>query len=412
MISIIRNREIEKWKKRGRWTLVYGRRKTGKTFFIKNFTEWDRYFFIGRSGEIFDGDDKISYEMFLREVSTNLKDNKTVVVDEIQRLPAEFHDRLHKSGVIGRLVAVSSTLWVAKRLIGEKSPLLGLFSEFRVDIIDEADILRNLSKSIKNPRQLTEFSIYLREPWLIPLWETAGKACLLSMASNTKITVPALIGEIFSEEEKHLSSVYEGILKAVADGKRVSGEIANYLFSLNLIPAQHPSLVHPYLSVLHKLGLLEKIKTFGKNKYLYYHTSPVSDLFYYMNEKYGFSERELPEEQIGSILKVKMPLHVEQFFRNLLSKIFGLGKEMISEKDYEVDIVLTDFRKIKLVCEVKWKNKIKENEIRRAEDVLNRYDCRRILIVPDRKIVERKPKGIEVWDVKTILDKIKTKPRQ
>lgn len=407
MIRLIRYKELEKWKKTGKWILVYGRRKTGKSFFVRNFTKWDKYFFIGRSGEIFEEDKKISYDVFLRAVFDSIKNNKTVVIDEIQRLPAEFHDRLHKLGVTGNLVAVSSTLWIAKKLIGEKSPLLGLFSEFKVNIIDETDILKNLLKYMENPKQLIELSAYLREPWLLPLWEKTGKNCLPSMASNTKITVPALIGEIFSEEDKQMSSVYEGILKAISDGKRVSGKITNYLFSLNLIPAQNPSLVHPYLSVLHKLGLLEKIKVFGRNKYLYYHASPVTDLFYYMDAKYGFSERELPEKQAENILKEKMPLHVEQFLRSLLSKIFGLGKEIISEKDYEVDIALTDFRKLKIACEVKWKNKIREKEISRIENILNKFNCRKILIVPDKKSIEKKPEGIEVWDAKTILGIIK-----
>lgn len=407
MVRLMRHKELRRWKRTGRWVLVYGRRKTGKSFFVRNFIKWDKYFFIGRSGEIFEGNDKISYDLFLREVFHSLKNNKTVVVDEIQRLPQEFHDRLHNLGVVGNLVGVSSTLWIAKKLIGEKSSLLGLFSEFRVDIIDEEDILKNMSKYVKKPRRLIELSTYLREPWLVPLWEKTKKRCLISMAANTKITIPALIGEIFSEEEKQLSSVYEGVLKAVADGKRVSGEITNYLFFLKLVPAQNPSLVHPYLSTLHRLGLLEKIKVFGKNKYYYYHTSPVVDLYYYLAEKYGFSERELPEKQVEDVLKEKIPVHVEQFFRNLLSKIFGMGREMISKKDFEVDIALTKFKKLKMVGEIKWKKKISRAEINRVEDVLGKFDCRKILIVLDKKFVEREPKGVEVWDVKTILGMIK-----
>lgn len=410
VVSIIRYNEIGRWEKTGKWTLVYGRRKTGKSFFVKNFIGWDKYFFIGRSGEIFEEDDKISYDVFVRAVFDSLRENKTVVVDEIQRLPQEFYDRLHKSGVTGGLIAVSSTLWVAKKLMGEKSPLLGLFSEFRVDLIEEIDILENLSEHVKNPKQLIELSTYLREPWLLPLWERIGESCLLSMALNAKITVPALVGEIFHEEDKQLSSVYEGVLKAVSDGKRSSGEITNYLFSLKLIPAQNPSLVHPYLSVLHTLGLLEKTRVYGKNKYFYQHTSPVVDLFYYMDEKYGFSEREFPEKQVEGILREKIPLHVEQFFGNLMSKIFGLGKEKISERDYEVDIALTDFKKLKVVGEVKWKNRINKTEINRIEEVLNRFNCRRILLVPDKKLLGKKPEGIEVWDVRDILKKIKEKP--
>ncbi len=402
MVSIIRDSLNKRWKRAGRWVLVYGRRKAGKSFFIKGSTKWDNYFFVGRSKEIFEGEEKIPYEVFERVVFESLKNNKTVVIDEIQRLPEEFHDKLHAFGVRGNLIAVSSTLWIAKKLLGQKSPLLGLFSEFEVPLISEADVLKNLSEKIKGTRQLLEYSVYLREPWLIPLWEKSENFPL-SMAADTKISVPALMGEIFSEEEKHLSSVYEGILKAISDGKRVSGEISGYLFSLKLIQAQDPSLVHPYLDSLNKLGIIEKIKVFGREKYFYYHRSPVTDLFYYMSEKYGFGEREMPDKQIENIIEDKLPLHVEQFFRDLLSKIFGLNKEIISEKDYEVDIVLTEFKKIKIVAEVKWRNKISESEIRKVENTLNRFDCRKILIVPNKKDVEREPQSIELWDMKDIL---------
>ncbi len=403
MISIIRHEDLNRWKRTGAWTFVYGRRKTGKSFFVKNFTKWDKYYYIGRAGEIFESQSKIDYDTFAREVINKLKEGDSIVIDEIQRLPEEFYDRLHNLGVQGNLTAISSTLWAAKRLIGMKSSLLGLFSEFKMNMIDERDILRNLSKRIKNCKELIEIATYLREPWLIPLWEKVGKKVLFSMATNSKMSVPALIGEIFSEEEKQLSSVYEAILKAVSDGKRISGEITKYVYALKRIPAQNPSFVHPYLNSLNKLGVLEKTKIFGKNKYVYTHTSPVMDLYYYMNEKYGFSERDLPENQIKDILKKKVPYHVEQFFKNLLSKIFGLGKEIISEKDYEIDIALTKFKKLKVVCEVKWKKRIDKYEIKRIEEVLNRFKCKKIMIVPEKKNLERAPKGIKLLDVKDIL---------
>ena len=36
MVSIIRFSDIDRWRLTGRWILVYGRRKTGKTYFIRN----------------------------------------------------------------------------------------------------------------------------------------------------------------------------------------------------------------------------------------------------------------------------------------------------------------------------------------------------------------------------------------
>jgi hypothetical protein len=52
--------------------LVYGRRKTGKSYFVRNNLKWDKYYFIGRSGDIFINDEKISYETFRREAIQSL----------------------------------------------------------------------------------------------------------------------------------------------------------------------------------------------------------------------------------------------------------------------------------------------------------------------------------------------------
>jgi len=409
MISIIRREDLKRWKKIGKWVLVYGRRKTGKSYFVKNFVKHDKYFFIGRGGKIFEENNVISYDVFLREVFENLKNNKTVVIDEIQRLPEEFHDRLHSLGIKGNLIAISSTLWIAKKLLGKKSPLLGLLSEFRMDIIDERDILINLAQKIKDSKTLIEVCTYLREPWLISLWEENKESFLNSIAINTKLSVPALIGEIFSEEEKELSAVYEGVLKAVADGKRISGEIAKYLYSLRLIPYQNPSFVHPYLKSLCELGLLKKIKVFGKKKYYYYNSSPVIDLFYYLDAKYGFSERDISLQQIEKISLERIPFHVEQFFRDLLSKMFGLWTEIISKPEYEIDIALTDFKKLKVIAEVKWKNRVSKKEIEKIERVFSNFDCKKILIVPYEKALEKKPKGMEVLDVERIIEELTKK---
>ncbi len=406
MISIIRYKEIEKWNALSGWIFVYGRRKTGKSFFVKNFVKWDRYFLIGRGREIFEDTRKIPYDAFVEILPKLLKENKTVVIDEIQRLPDEFQDLLHASSHEGNLIAISSTLFMARKLLGAKSPLLGLFLEFKMGLIDERDILINLSKHIRDPRNLVEVAVYLREPWLVHIWENNKEKFFDVLLSSTRLTVPALMGEIFKEEDKELTSMYEGVLKAIADGKRVSGAITNYLYSMRLISAQNPSLVHPYLKILRELGMLEKIKVFGKKKYFYYHTSPLTDLFYYLDAKYGFGERDVSDEQLKRALTEKLPLHVEQFFRNLLAGYFGLWKEIIVGRDYEIDIALTDFHKLKVVAEVKWKNRVSREEIRKIEDVLNKFNCKRILIVPNRDVLEREPEGIEVWDVGKILEMI------
>ncbi|MCR6624414.1 MAG: ATP-binding protein [archaeon YNP-LCB-024-027] len=402
MVSIIRFSDLDRWRSVGRWVLVYGRRKVGKSFFIRNNVKWDKYYFIGRSGSIFIDDETISYDAFRRELIKGLENDETIVVDEFQRLPKEFLDVLHGMGVKGKLIAVTSTLWLSKEIFEASSPLLGLFSDFKMGIIDEMDILQNMQKYIKDSRKLLEYSIFLREPWLIPLWE-ASEEFSESLPYTIRLTVPSLIGEIFTEEERSYSRVYDAILKAVADGKMLSTEITSQLYSLKLIPAESPSFVHPYLKILEHIGLLEKVKIYGKNKYYYYHASPVTDYYYYLDAKYGISERDVQPSQARKVLELKIPHYVERFLSKLLSKIFGLWAEKIVERDFEVDIALTDFRQLKIVVEVKWGD-ISGIELSKIEDKLSRFNCRRILFLPNADMLPRTPEKLEVWDVKRILN--------
>jgi len=79
------------------------------------------------------------------------------------------------------------------------------------------------------------------------------------------------------------------------------------------------------------------------------------DLYYYLDGKYNFSEKDLKKE----IINEKIPLHVEDFFRGLFSKIFSKNLFIISKPDLEIDIALGDFKKLEIVAEVKWKNLVR-----------------------------------------------------
>ena len=49
---LIRYIDLWRWKRTGNRVLVYGRRKVGKSFFVRNFTHWDTYFHVKRDGGI------------------------------------------------------------------------------------------------------------------------------------------------------------------------------------------------------------------------------------------------------------------------------------------------------------------------------------------------------------------------
>ena len=46
--------EIETINSIGDWILIYGRRKTGKSFIVRNFVKFDEYYFVSRSGRIYE----------------------------------------------------------------------------------------------------------------------------------------------------------------------------------------------------------------------------------------------------------------------------------------------------------------------------------------------------------------------
>ena len=288
----------------------------------------------------------------------------------------------------------------SQKFVGKSSPILGLFLEFRMDLIDEKDILLNLKEKIKDYKKLIEFSTYLREPMLLK-WFGIDLASILK---NLKLVIPSLVGEIFAEEEKELSERYEGIIRALSSGKTTLSEITSSLYSNKLIPKQDVSAVKPYLNTLLEIGLVKRIPEYLGKRYYYFVSSPVIDLYYYLDEKYNFSERDLDEKYIIE----KIPMHVEDFLRELLGKIFGMRVFLINKPNMEVDIALARFKKLKIVGEVKWKKKVSGAEIKKIEEKLGKFKgCRKILVVPFRDVVEKEPEGIEVWDTGMILKEIK-----
>ncbi|BDC17336.1 AAA family ATPase [Acidianus sp. HS-5] len=84
----LRRREEEKIRNINSWTLVYGRRKTGKTTLIKNNLKMDFYALIADSNNAIDLNDNImKIDDVMKEVKSTLSKGGTAVIDEFQRLP-------------------------------------------------------------------------------------------------------------------------------------------------------------------------------------------------------------------------------------------------------------------------------------------------------------------------------------
>lgn len=409
---LIRKIDLKRWEKVGRRVLVYGRRKVGKSFFVRNFTRWDDYFFVKRDGGIIDLEKgkEISYE-YLKDLLLRERDRR-VVIDEFHRLPDDFLDFLHAFGDDINLVLITSTLWLAQRIFAGDSPILGIFQRFKMEIIDERDILLGLS-DILSGKRLVETAVYLREPWLILMVQGDVTKEIPRILCEEKDTIERLVGEVFGEEQRSLKKSYVAILGAVSNGKRKSSEISSFLFSRRIIPKDDPSIIQGHLRTLVNIGLLEKVKIVNKKFDEYIHRSPITDLYFYLDSKYGFSEVDVPLETVEKVFKELLPQHVERFFRELMSKLFGMIPAKIVEKDYDIDIVLLDLQRIKLVGEVKWKETIEKNELFKIESNLSRFKgAKKIIIVPKEDALPYTPEKIEIWDVESILNTVKSKISQ
>jgi hypothetical protein len=381
-----------------KWVLLYGRRKTGKTFLVTNFLKFDEYFFVKNNGSILTKtSESISYEAFIQVFSRALEDNKIVVVDEFHRLGKEFFDFLHFMKKSGKLILVSSTLFLSKKMFSAKSALLGLFTEIPLGLISIEDCLNALKKFNLSKKEQLEIAVLLREPIAIDYFnpkENARKTIAKIIQGSAK-TIPALVGEIFFEEERELSGVYEGILRAIASGKVGSGEISNYLFSKKLIKKDDPSIIQQYLNNLSSFGIIRKIKVFSKKRFIYKLASPLSRIYYYADEKYNLSERRMQEKELNRIADELMPRIIEDNVREALAEKHGLEETIIEAKDFEIDGLLLKFKKPEIALEVKWKS-LKEKEIRQIEQKLGKTQAKnKILFIPDKNKIKTKLKTMD-----------------
>ena len=115
---IIERYETEIAKKAKKYLLIYGRRKVGKTFLVKNFLKYDIYVLIKKGGGMYIEGGPVttidSYRQFTEFLSSWLAENKTIVIDEFQRLPGEFLEFLQIQYPKGRVILTGSSFHIIK----------------------------------------------------------------------------------------------------------------------------------------------------------------------------------------------------------------------------------------------------------------------------------------------------------
>lgn len=402
IMIILRQDDVKRIKESKKWTLVYGRRKTGKTFLVQQFVPFDEYFFIKTNKSILDkGNTSVSYEAFLEILKRSLAEGKIVVVDEFHRLGQDFFDLLHALKKQGKLILISSTLFLSKKLLSSKSALLGLFAEMPIGLIRLSDALASLRPLRLNKKDQLELALLLREPLAVDYLDEKQQARELAATVIVRSlkTIPALVGEIFSEEARDISAVYEGILRSIALGKVTSGEISSYLFSKKLLAKDDPSIPQQHLNNLLSIGIIKRIQILNKKRFVYKHVSPLAKMYYYADEKYNLAERLVNEKEVAPIVNELMPRLVEDHVREALAEREGLRESIIEAADFDVDGCLLKFKKPAIALEVKWKE-VDRSDITKSEETLSKIDApRRILFVPDKKGIQTKLEVMDVGDL-------------
>jgi hypothetical protein len=294
-------------------------------------------------------------------------------------------------------------------LIAARSPIMGLFNEVQIPIISLQETLEALADKKLDNKSLVEMAIMLREPIAIEFFDEKrnSKSMMNAILSGSANAVPALFGEILIEEDKGTSAIYEGIIRAIADGKVTSGNISSSLFSKRLITKDDPSFVQSYLGVMVLIGLLKRIKVYNKNKFVYKIVSPLVRLFFYADEKYGISQRQITEIESERIISELLPHIVEDNIREYVADRLGLEETVLEAGDYDIDGILIKFKKPSVLLEVKW-GKIDAKVIEKVEQNLGKIEGdSRILFVNEKKgLSSSSIKIMDIHDLRKLSQRI------
>jgi len=333
---------------RGDWLLVYGRRKTGKTWLLRRCVEWGLYATVSLAGEcLLDNGERVTTLELgecVKRVGSAVKRGATVVLDEFQRLPIKYWDYL---GLVhgeseGLLIACGSSMGIVKKVFDRRSPLLGVFEAFRVDLATVADTVASLADHGLGSREAVLWAPIARDPWLLAHIVPEGEpwAKLAEAAPRLAPVARGLVGEVFVEEERRLTRLYESVLELLASGFWRAADIAQHLHSLGLVSEPHPGMATGVLSVLESMGLVERVplwRTRGARVY-YRHRSSLVALLYHVYGMYDAGEPIQPQH-----LALRYGVELQFNIGELLAGARGLRRAYaIMPGGRDIDIVLLD----------------------------------------------------------------------
>ena len=313
-----------------------------------------------------------------------LAKNKVVVVDEFQRLPEDYWDLigLKHHEVSGRLILCGSSLGIAQRVFDKRSPLLGLLEPFLVDIASPEDTISSLAKYLE-PREAILWATIARDPWILGITAPYGEPwkTITDKATSLAPISISLIGEVFTEEEKQLTRLYEALLRLLAQQYWSSKTLAQKLYEARLISSPQLGVVTGLLSQLEKMGLVEKIPLWKtrRNRYYYKHRSPLLSILLRIDE---LVEEHGVEPDIQSII-YDIALETQFMLGELLARYHKLSRAytILPHGQGDIDIVLLDKTKKPVIAyEVKI-GEITRNEARKIVERIKEYGIPRVGLV-------------------------------
>ncbi|MEM4650410.1 MAG: ATP-binding protein [Pyrobaculum sp.] len=336
----IRRKEEDAVRAIGNWTLIYGRRKTGKTTLVKRNLRMDLYVLMADPGNVITLDDRVvRVDVAMRELRDVLRRGGLAVIDEFQRLPEVYWSMISNWAGSGVLVAVGSSYGIVNRVFDRNSPLLGLFTPMEVGIISYEDVLSQVGDPL--------LSVLLRDPWVIPFIDSYED--FASRIKEFSLISKGLVGEVFREEDRELTDMYYRILLLLGEGVWRTSEIAGIIQ-----PRGGVATVSSMVNKLVKMGLVKKIPTLSREGY-YKVDSPPLSLALYAESKYAVGERdvEIPDLPVGREVQFSVGEMLAKYFRGTL---------YYSPKE-DIDVVIVRGRR------PIWAFEVKVGEITRDEAV-------------------------------------------
>jgi len=414
---IIKRSETEIIKRHPSWVLVYGRRKTGKTFMLKNFLNWKTYVTVSRGLNILvekrNGKNEIIKLRKLPSiVKESLEKNKVVVVDEFQRLPEDFWDIFASYHPKGKLILAGSSLSIVEKVFSRRSPLLGLLLPVRIDLIKPSDVLHSLTSRGLTSREAVEWGVIVRDPWIIPHVNLRGNvqsqiAKLLPLLVESSIS---LIGEVFRDEERLLTKTYETILYSIASGSWSLEEVAREIYQKGIVEYPRLEYASSYIDRLVKMGLVERIPLYKSRTRIYLKLrSHLMSIALGIGEKTGLTEYTQPVFNVEETVRSMYGLELQFFIGEALAEAKNLRRAytILPKGEGDIDVVLLD-RKNRPVMAIEVKSSApKKSDINDLREKARQINVFETTIFTLKEVDEKKTFGIEIISPRKLINMLK-----